>query len=400
MLRPKNCKKCGGKMKMQSGGAPYSNIPEANTFAKDFAIRRGNDRGDLVHVGNEIPYFVNNAPNLPSIPLTSYVPPEITSLEWSSDMSTPYYVDPKTGDMVYTPASYLNLPRFQSSRDKVKADVANFVAKRMQRGGFPYPIPMESEEEMIQRSINEMQSQNPEFQQVRTQLNPIQDMISRGLLETPEGYSSAEQWYADMQKMQTQPKPTRDMDQTMQNIGLAMRGVRTGLSALSGAVERGRQNRYEWMQNTALGQMNPMPTNDFQPNPYSLYAKYGGNLKTIMKEHSKWTNDVKPMDFGMGPYDDKGTMKKGGSYDFDRAVVMRKIIPELLDLGRLTKSKYRQLGGEMKKGGIYIKPENRGKFTDYCGGRVTEECIQKGLDSPSATIRKRANFARNARKWN
>lgn len=53
----------------------------------------------------------------------------------------------------------------------------------------------------------------------------------------------------------------------------------------------------------------------------------------------------------------------------------------------------------MKSGGIHIKKENRGKFTDYCGGKVTTECIQRGKNSPSATIRKRATFAQNARSW-
>ena len=53
----------------------------------------------------------------------------------------------------------------------------------------------------------------------------------------------------------------------------------------------------------------------------------------------------------------------------------------------------------MKTGGIHIKKENRGKFTDYCGGKVTTECIQRGKNSPSATIRKRATFAQNARSW-
>lgn len=53
-----------------------------------------------------------------------------------------------------------------------------------------------------------------------------------------------------------------------------------------------------------------------------------------------------------------------------------------------------------KKGGsIHIKKENRGKFTEYCGGKVTSECIAKGKKSKSATIRKRATFAANARKW-
>lgn len=54
----------------------------------------------------------------------------------------------------------------------------------------------------------------------------------------------------------------------------------------------------------------------------------------------------------------------------------------------------------LKEGsGIHIKKKNRGKFTDYCGGKVTEECIARGKNSPSATIRKRATFAANARKW-
>ena len=53
-----------------------------------------------------------------------------------------------------------------------------------------------------------------------------------------------------------------------------------------------------------------------------------------------------------------------------------------------------------KKGGtIKIKKKNRGKFTDYCGGKVTEECIRKGKNSSNPTTRKRANFAANARKW-
>ena len=53
-----------------------------------------------------------------------------------------------------------------------------------------------------------------------------------------------------------------------------------------------------------------------------------------------------------------------------------------------------------KSGGtIHIKKKNRGKFTDYCGGKVTEECIRKGKNSSNPTTRKRANFAANARKW-
>ena len=49
--------------------------------------------------------------------------------------------------------------------------------------------------------------------------------------------------------------------------------------------------------------------------------------------------------------------------------------------------------------GIHIKEENKGKFTDYCGGKVTSECISRGKHSPNPAIRKRATFAANARKW-
>lgn len=50
-------------------------------------------------------------------------------------------------------------------------------------------------------------------------------------------------------------------------------------------------------------------------------------------------------------------------------------------------------------GGIHIKKANRGKFTEYCGGKVTSECISRGKHSSSPAVRKRATFAANARKW-
>lgn len=69
---------------------------------------------------------------------------------------------------------------------------------------------------------------------------------------------------------------------------------------------------------------------------------------------------------------------------------------------------YMKFGGKVypldyKKGGIYIKPENRGKFTAHCKRegftKVTNECIEDALKSDSPSLRKQANFARNARKW-
>jgi len=66
------------------------------------------------------------------------------------------------------------------------------------------------------------------------------------------------------------------------------------------------------------------------------------------------------------------------------------------------RSNDRSSGILYKKGGkpkIHIKKKNRGKFTEYCGGKVTGECIQRGKNSASPTVRKRAVFAQNARKF-
>lgn len=38
-----------------------------------------------------------------------------------------------------------------------------------------------------------------------------------------------------------------------------------------------------------------------------------------------------------------------------------------------------------------------GSFTKYCGGNVTNECIARGLNSPSEAIRKKARFAKAVR---
>ncbi len=57
-----------------------------------------------------------------------------------------------------------------------------------------------------------------------------------------------------------------------------------------------------------------------------------------------------------------------------------------------------------KKSKIYIKPSRRGAFTRWCKahgfGGVNARCIRAGLKSKDPRVRKMANFARNARKWN
>ena len=42
---------------------------------------------------------------------------------------------------------------------------------------------------------------------------------------------------------------------------------------------------------------------------------------------------------------------------------------------------------------IHIKKSKVGSFTSYCGGKVTQECINRAKNSSSPTLRKRATFA-------
>ena len=69
----------------------------------------------------------------------------------------------------------------------------------------------------------------------------------------------------------------------------------------------------------------------------------------------------------------------------------------LVDINSETTNK--RLIPRNKKGNkIKIKKENVGKFTDYCGGRVTQDCTGKGKKSNNPKIVKLAIFENNARK--
>lgn len=222
----------------------------------------------------------------------------------------------------------------------------------------------------------EEQDMTPQYQ------DRIQEGIAKGIIEPPKDWEGTPmEWYNFMQ--QPQKKNNKTPQNTLRNIGIAMKGIRTGLGEVAGRVERGRQNQYDYLQQTALGQLNPMPLTDYQPNPYSMYAKYGGSLKNYMKY-----GGLQNVKYFGPPFSNGASFKFSPSDKIDSKAV-RRISSAML-----------RGWAQFKKGGIHIKPENKGKFTDYCGGKVTSDCIQKGLHSPSATIRKRANFARNARKWN
>lgn len=173
---------------------------------------------------------------------------------------------------------------------------------KMQLAGAPQPL-IKEEDVVGPPPINEPVNQ-PVYK------DRIDEGIAKGIIsgkkdEDGNEGNARDQYNAIYEKKDKEPQPKLDPY-------WLFRGFRNGMSWLSGMVERGRQNRYDWMQQTALGQMNPMPTDDFQPNPYNLYMQKGGNLKTIIKEYNKYTNKAQ-MDMGDGMVDDQGLMKKGGN---------------------------------------------------------------------------------------
>ena len=179
----------------------------------------------------------------------------------------------------------------------------NCGKNKYQQGGnnlLPLLNPQMINEAMIDRPL-------PDAETPSVQMSPFQELISKGVIEAPQGWEGTAQQYYD--HVNTPQK--KDKIKDLQRLGIGLQGARTGLSWLAGAVERNRQNQFDMTQQTALGMMNPMQVDDFQPNPYNLYMMKGGKLTNIVKDYNKWSNDAK-MDFGSGD-DDKGMMQKGGS---------------------------------------------------------------------------------------
>lgn len=57
------------------------------------------------------------------------------------------------------------------------------------------------------------------------------------------------------------------------------------------------------------------------------------------------------------------------------------------------------MGNQKVTNKIKLKKKNRGKFTEYCEGKVTQECIDKAKKSGNKKLIKRAVFAQNSRSW-
>ena len=135
-------------------------------------------------------------------------------------------------------------------------------------------------------------------------------------------------------------------------------------------------------------------------NPYDVKEdkEYGQDNNSILKEYFKGKDDVS---FGLGtPVEIQGKYYLDDIYNVKGKNRGGHYLPEIVVTGKKKQGGKMNILEFLKNGsGIHIKEKNKGKFTSYCGGKVTNECIQKGKNSSNPAIRKRATFAANARKW-
>lgn len=148
----------------------------------------------------------------------------------------------------------------------------------------------------------------------------------------------------------------------------------------------------------------PSMPNSFEVSEFGVdYFAKGGNLSRDKDYGSKKKPyPMVPADDFAGPHRSYPIPTKANARDALRLAglhgnesVRRKVLAKYPSL----KKAY---GGMLFADGegIHIKKKNRGKFTEYCGGKVTEACIRRGKNSSNPTTRKRATFADNARGWN
>lgn len=168
-----------------------------------------------------------------------------------------------------------------------------------------YPVPCDKLDPSLFRpsdiiSPNEM----PPYQEPNQSypyLDRIEEGIAQGVIEPKKADGSDEQQTANEQYwgykgIPEVKNPQMQNNMTPQALGIGLGRFTNLLSEISGRIERGRQNKRDYREQTSLGKFNPMPSSNFQPNPYSLYAKYGGKLKDY-QQGGKLTPNYPSMNF-------------------------------------------------------------------------------------------------------
>lgn len=244
--------------KLQTGGvyASQAEIEAANQMAKSFV-----DRKRQVGVTPSQDVYVAQRPGDPRVPYVNpdgspYTPPmQHRNKVWNvpnevglDDIKNDgtgnfFYDDPQSGDARYVDSGVLNLPRFKKQQP---------IIAMKQMGGSTNPYNWAYGDN---QSISRPQGANEEAYRI-----------------SPEQQTQ----FAPITASKAAAKPA-------QPIGMdpyfALRGSKTAAAWIGNMMENKRQDQYMYNQMSTLGQLDPMPSEQYQPNPFSLYAKYGGKMK-------------------------------------------------------------------------------------------------------------------------
>lgn len=309
----------GGRIENPLGNTPVVGTPEqremANATAQRLAKKYNLMDPDNMTIGQYLPGYVDpsgrpvTASPIPTRQLPTTLPQGIGISDIQSDQGVYWYNDPSTGDPVDVDPSVVH--RFKvPTMSAPTATSPVFTGRR--RGGYASYQPGGTyiDPNMFQSDPREDEAYfdrwNPQEPAAPRYRDVIEEGIQKGIIQPPRGYEDSTaggmEWYNTM----TALPPRKRKRNWMTPLGIGMMGARGVLSEISGRVERNRQDNYDAIQQRLLGSEDPANIGDFQPNPYNLYAKYGGNIKNYTRP---FNNDVE-MRFDRDA--DKALMQRGG----------------------------------------------------------------------------------------
>lgn len=341
-------------MKMQGGGkySSYAQINAANQTAQRLAAQQGYpfDASQL-HVardiGDPVVQYIDAATGKPSTHAPTpagqqFLPSGVSSDDVFQNQDKQYgYMNPQYGNWVpVDPGAVYGKYGAKQPSNMAPATMPQFTASRQMGGSAPSEYNDQFGNFIPQMTMEGKAMYDGLPQRRSPNTNPLPDASqypTHGMLGLAPRISP------DVQLPNTGNQPPNNFATypstdkrkrgkfTIFDAGLLMRGLSTGLQEISGQVARNRQNQYDYMQQSALGQMNPMPTTDYQPNPYSLYSKYGGSLRNYIQSGGASTRNIGPVPTYRFDQSDGRTPNSGDSADYRTGVQRATIAPAAFD---------------------------------------------------------------------
>lgn len=265
---------------------------EANLTAQRLAAKLQLMDPSNMQIGQYLPEYVDPsgrpAQALPTRQLPTRLPSHIRPEDVQQEQGVYYYIDPRDDNFVELDAATFRGRQFQKPIEQVKMDQAErnvaLGTRNMslgfryggirQRGGMMYD--QQYNEEKRQQAMQAGEARMLMAPQADLSYNPMNPQFGNQLAaNTQTNIGNGNQF-------QNPNQPTLDND-WMTPLGIGLMGARGVLSEISGRVARKRQDNYDATQQLMFNRQGEVNLNDYQPSPYSLYARYGGKLRNYMK---------------------------------------------------------------------------------------------------------------------